>query len=99
EDGCIINNLNLLPTRARQAIDSIEQEYEYDKETGEKRIAKCKIRLVPKSKALELAMQHKGLFAAAQQDVRMIQLDFDAMVSPPEEDVDIIEAKIASVGK
>lgn len=62
DQGRVITNPNELSDAAAAMVDSIEQEEWYD-ENGERRI-KTKLRLVPKAAILDMAMRHKGLFAA-----------------------------------
>jgi len=85
EKGILIENINDLPKRAQEAIDGIEQEITtitYD-DGSEVQKVKTKLRLVPKATALDMAMKHKGMFAAEKHDHRVMVLDWDALLQGP----------------
>ena len=65
ETGKLITDVRLLPERARASINGIEQEITIINDRDGNQIGervKTKLRLVPKEKAIEMAMNHKGLF-------------------------------------
>lgn len=91
EDGKIITDVRFLSERARNTIDSIEQDVYYDMEGNQ--CLKTRLKLVPKATALDMAMKHKGLFAPQQVDLALSNrpvLDWSKLYGKPEgvEDAD-----------
>ncbi len=98
DDGRIVQNIKKLPKAAQGAIDGIKQKVRkyYDREgnlAGE--TVETELKLVSKATALDLAMKHKGLFAAEKHEHLMTQLDWDKMHEPPESGDDgIIDGEV-----
>lgn len=98
ENGRIITDARLLPERAAQAIDGIEQEETIytDDEGNETRKIKTKLHLVPKAHAINMAMKHKGLFEADNaQKPAGLTLDLSQLWVKPPEPPNIVESKLA----
>ena len=74
EEGKLITDLQKLPERAKASVDTIKQDV-YVKKNGQQ-IIKTEVKLVPKLQAIELAMKHKGMFAAEQSEVTL-RVDWD----------------------
>lgn len=103
EDGMlIVDRINDLPDRVTCAIDSIKQRVR--RYTGEDGIevveVETDLKLASKLGAIEMAMRHKGLFAAEQVEHR-VTVDWDGLIeqSGNGELPDPIEGKILSVEK
>lgn len=79
--------------RERSAIDGFEIE-EYTDEDGIGRV-KTKIRLSPKATAVDMALKHKGLYAAIIEKHK-ISIDWDEMARPTdhENEPDVIENRL-----
>ena len=90
-------NINDLPDEVTAAIDSIKQRRKvFHLEDGsEVEEIQTEVKLVPKAAALEMAMKHKGLFAAEKTDVK-VSLDFDQLYRDNKEviDIDPIERRL-----
>ncbi len=90
-------NINDLPDEVTAAIDSIKQRRKvFHLEDGsEVEEIETEVKLVPKAAALEMAMKHKGLFAAEKTDVK-VSLDFDQLYRDNKEviDIDPIERRL-----
>tara|TARA_R110002096_G_C14612162_1_gene723504 strand:- start:1202 stop:1792 length:591 start_codon:yes stop_codon:yes gene_type:complete len=101
ETGKIITDVRNLTPRARHAVDSVKQKVtrkrNIDGTTTE--TIENELKLVPKASAIQMAMQHKGLFAP--EKVQEIKgLDWDTMYQDGSKRADIddpIEARIAAV--
>lgn len=95
-EGKIITNIHLLSERAQNTIDGIEQTVSYDK--GGNEIVRTKLKLVPKATAIDLAMKHKGLFAAAKFEGEVKHtLNWENMTKAPDTDsTDEIESIISN---
>lgn len=84
EEGKLITDVNRLSKRAQCAVDGIEQEVliERDRESGDiigERI-KTKLKLVPKASAIDMALKHKGLYAALEQNINQnVTVNWDEM--------------------
>lgn len=105
DSGCLINNIKSLPERAQQAIDSIKQrKKQYTCEDGTViQEVQTELRLVPKAHAIDLAMRHKGLFAAEKVettvsvDTQLVKSFIQEMHKPLIIDIDPIEQKIQAI--
>ena len=97
ETGKIVTDVSKLSRRARNVIDGIEQDVhqQFDKDgnvVGE--TIKTKLRLVPKTGAIDMAMKHKGLFAPTLvQGEAKVAIDWDAMTKLASEP-DVIEERL-----
>jgi len=90
-------NINDLPDEVTAAIDGIKQKVRrYTLADGEEvEEIDTEIKLVPKAQAIEMAMKHKGLFAAEKTSIRM-SFDFEDMFRDQRDtiDVDPIEKRL-----
>ena len=80
ETGQMITDIRLLPARARASIDGIEQEVTILHDSRGQPVGqriKTKLKLVPKAKAIEMAMQHKGLFKPTNASSEKVDVDWD----------------------
>lgn len=80
ETGLIITDIRKLPPRARACIDGVEQEVTVLHDSKGHPIGqrvKTKLKLVPKAKAIEMAMQHKGLFKPTNASSEKVDVDWD----------------------
>ncbi|MCK9570481.1 terminase small subunit [Candidatus Pacearchaeota archaeon] len=92
ENGRIITDVQRLTKRAQNTIDGIDQTVSYDQDGNE--IVRTRLRLVPKSDAINMALKHMGMYAPEKHDVTVHPgLDFDKLAKedrPPDE----IEAEL-----
>ena len=88
ETGKIVTDVEKLNRRAQACIDGIDQDvkiiYGPDGEIVGEQI-RTKLKLTPKVPALDLAMKHKGLFNADNQQ-KVAALPWDQMYGEPDED-------------
>ncbi len=99
ENGQVHTSLRAIPERLRACIDGfeVEQQSFTDRETGETTITqKIKVKLSPKLGAIDLAMKHKGLFAAEKHEVTVGVFNWDALAKAPEQS-NIIEARVKAM--
>lgn len=96
EDGNLITNPNDLNQRAKACVDSIKQKTHYGNDGNVVR-KDFEYKISPKSTGLEMAMRHKGLFAAEKTE-HTINIDFSllANLEPPS---DSIENRIEVEGR
>lgn len=97
----VVLPINKLSNRAAAAIDGIEQEVETwtDQEGNEHQKVKTKYRLVGKATAMDMAMKHKGQYAAEKLDVtNNINLNWGDLFqqSEPSKIIDTVEYRIAN---
>ncbi|KKN70633.1 hypothetical protein LCGC14_0429060 [marine sediment metagenome] len=94
ENGKIImDDMRKLPERIRRCIDGIKLKRYVDAETGDV-TETMEMKLVSKMSALELAARHFGLIGPQKLDVRVLPLDFDAMVLDQKNSADPIEERL-----
>lgn len=82
ETGQMITDIRRLPPRARACIDGVEQEVTVLHDSKGQPIGqrvKTKLKLVPKAKAIEMAMEHKGLFKPNNGATEKVEVDWDAI--------------------
>lgn len=82
ETGHMITDIRRLPARARACIDGVEQEVTVLHDSKGQPIGqriKTKLKLVSKAKAIEMAMQHKGLFKPTNSSSQKVDVDWDAI--------------------
>lgn len=91
ENGKIITDVHKLSKRAQNTIDGIEQDIWYDGEGNQH--VKTKLKLVPKTGAIDMAMKHKGLFAPTKVDNK-VSLDWDSLHGKPPEEPDPVEMRL-----
>jgi hypothetical protein len=103
ETGLLTTDIKKMSSRAKACIDGIEQVTKrWTDENGEEQSeTTTKVKLTPKLGAVDLAMKHKGLFAA-QQVEHTVTLDLTNLYASPQqllgEDVpDSIEQRILEV--
>lgn len=94
----VVKSLDEIPPHVRRCVTEVEVKEWVDKDGEPQRVIKCKV--VSKVKAVELMMQHLGMFAADQHDVRV---SFDWWGEDFDEDgadkkLDVIEGRIAEAG-
>ena len=87
-----------IPLRARSMITGFEQTETVDHETGETTIV-TKVKLCNKVAGIDLAMKHKGMFAAEKQDVKHT-LDWDSMLDKTKgkQSLNTMEAEVIENG-
>lgn len=98
EDGhLLIDNINDLPDAVSFAVDTIKQRkyVRTDKDGSTTTTYEWDVKLADKMKALHMAMEHKGLFAATAVE-HTIQFPWDQINGPPDAH-DPIEQKILDV--
>lgn len=84
ETGMMITDIRKLPPRARASIDGVEQEVTVLHDSQGKPVGqriKTKLKLVPKAKAIEMAMQHKGLFKPTNATSEKVEVDWDKITA------------------
>lgn len=101
EDGVlVVDDLSKIPAHIRRCIDGIEVEQRFG-EDGELLGQKFKLKLVAKLGAIEMLMKHFGLYSPQEVNVQH-SLDWEQLyleAEQEENDLDIIEGKIAEAGK
>jgi len=96
DTGKLIENINELPERARNAIDGIKQKvkrYKCDDGTEVEEVT-TELRMVSKAAAMDMAMRHKGLFAAEKHDHQVVTVDWDKLVGGGNGQIDEVERKV-----
>jgi phage terminase small subunit len=86
--------------RAQACIDGFEQEViEQEDDDGNvvSRLVKTKIKLSPKAAGVDMALKHKGLYAAVEEKLtHVLGIDWKQMANPPINHADIVEERIAA---
>lgn len=99
----LIKKLSDMPLRERSAIEGIEVVESFDK-FGQKTV-KTKLKLVPKNPAMDMAMKHRGLYAAEKHQVGPIPgfdlsqlhgmpegaLEQDEIEDPPDKSIIVVD--------
>ncbi len=95
-----IREIHDMGNRAQSVVDGLDEEITINELTGDKRI-KRKLRLSSKVSAVDMALKHKGLYAAVKQEVAVMQPDWKALQGPPPDDIEqkLLEAKELEVKK
>jgi len=100
EAGKLITDVRELTPRAKNSVDSVKQKVtEREHADGSiTRYIENELKLVPKANALQMAMQHKGLFAPEKVE-QLLNIDWDRLYDDNSNGTskDPIEEKIASV--
>lgn len=94
-DGQVHTSLRDIPERLRACIDGFEVEQFTDYETGNT-TQKIKVKLSPKLGAIDLAMKHKGLFAADKHEVLVGVMNWDKVIEAQQED-SVIESELRKI--
>lgn len=93
DDGST-KSIHEMSKRAQACIDGFEQEVFVNAETGDKTI-RTKVKIAGKLNAVDLAMKHKGLFAAEKKQIEAVaKLDLSQLLGKPDNPAATIEAKI-----
>lgn len=92
DEGNAITNLNELPERVREVLDSFEFDHEFDKETGQTYISKGKYKMIPLAQALDMAFRITGAYAPEKRESK-VEIDWDKHLEPPK-DSDRVEKEI-----
>lgn len=93
--GNCVSDLRKIPERAHAWIDGLEVRQDFDDE-GNVVGQTIKYKLAGNTPIQEIAMKHRGLFAAEKQEVQ-VQLDWDKLCQPTVIDVDPIEEQIKAI--
>jgi len=82
DDKGNLREIQELPERAQQAIDGIKQKKKryVDINGNEVEETHTELKLVSKASAINMAMQHKGLFSPTQVDSK-VSIDFQGLIS------------------
>ncbi len=94
--GHCITSLSELPKRVMAYVDGFEVIQQFG-EDGEVVSQKIKVKLSSSAAAIELAMKHRGLFAAQKQDVNIhgtVTINWDNLFKSHRDDPDILDAYI-----
>lgn len=93
-----IKGIHDMPYNARMCVDSIEVEEYIDEEGND--VKKTKLKLSPKATAVDMAMKHKGLFAALKVEGK-VSIDWDSMFTPTnrdeDEESDVVEQRLLNL--
>lgn len=109
KNGKLVDNILELSPRAQSAIDSIKQKVRTWVEADGTQVeeVETELKLVPKGQALEMAMKHKGLFAAEKHQHTVASINWDELYAQQNgngqvldsEAIDHVELAIEQVGE
>jgi len=94
----VVDDMRKIPDHIRRAIDSIKVKHFYN-EDGDVIGQEFELKLVGKATAFRMLMEHFGMFAAKQHEVKIGTLDWESLFNETQQDKDVIEGEINSVRK
>lgn len=99
DEGILQTDLRKIPAALRRCIDGLEI-FQYLDEDGKVTSQKIKLKLVAKMQAIRSLMEHFGMFAPQQHEVKHT-VDWDSLYSGKEvpDDLEAIEGEIAEAGE